>query len=696
MVLRAFITCFFILCCFFGCNNSAKPLVGEKKSPSPLIAAVATALPSNLPLLESFPVPLNTPVVVPISTIQPTPSLLPMPKATPTVSQTYPIPTSGIREYPYEIFNEIVGLEKKRISFENRYSIFVNNDKYPVEEIEFKVLLPRSIKAKQNVKKISFSPMNPSYFEESGDVLSAVFILKDPKSMVVTVTADLDLFESDVRTAVKNVSYLDKAKPDELTKYQMPENFIQSGDEQIIKIANSIDNSDKIEILRSIYNYVHNTLSWEAQSKELGALNALNGRKADCTDFSDLYCAIARAKGIPARVVTGLATYINGKAWHNWVQAYTDEHGWLNIDSVQHSFDTLPAAWHVLFSNNNTEVYSYKGGYGSVEIVTTSFFSGDVTNKCPSPSPTPTPSQIPTPTPLPTQTPSPSSTSTPTLIPPPTPVESEIIDSNHATDGLTGKIVFTAFKEGSSDIYITALSSGHINRLTNNSAYEFAPRLSPDGKKVIFVSNINGNNEIYVMNSADGSNITRLTNNSFNDEYPSWSPDGRNIAFNSNIDGNNEIYVMNATDGSNIRRLTNNSVEDYCPHFSPDGKKFVFISDGSIFVMNADGSEQTKLSVNQWNHFYPAWSPDGSKIAFRATPDSYAVTQEIYVMNADGTNVIRLTDNAFGDYYPTWSPDGKKIAYVSDSNGICVMDAEEGRTIIPLLNNASCPDWVKY
>jgi hypothetical protein len=85
--------------------------------------------------------------------------------------------------------------------------------------------------------------------------------------------------------------------------------------------------------------------------------------------------------------------------------------------------------------------------------------------------------------------------------------------------------------------------------------------------RIAFVSNRDGNWEIYVMN-ADGSGVTRLTNNPANDLRPSWSPDGKHIAFVSNRDGNLEIYVMNA-DGSGQINLTNNPAEDWFPSWSP-------------------------------------------------------------------------------------------------------------------------------
>lgn len=75
-------------------------------------------------------------------------------------------------------------------------------------------------------------------------------------------------------------------------------------------------------------------------------------------------------------------------------------------------------------------------------------------------------------------------------------------------------------------------------------------------ERIAFVSNRDGNNEIYVMN-VDGKSQTRLTTNAADDGEPAWSPDGTRIAFVSDRDGNREIYVMNV-DGKNQTRLTTN------------------------------------------------------------------------------------------------------------------------------------------
>ena len=177
--------------------------------------------------------------------------------------------------------------------------------------------------------------------------------------------------------------------------------------------------------------------------------------------------------------------------------------------------------------------------------------------------------------------------------------------------------------------------------------------------RIAFVSNRDGNREIYVMDP-DGLNQINLTNNPGWDEQPAWSPNGRRIAFMSNRGGNSEIYVMEAN-GRNQINLTNNSSEDYEPAWSPDGGKIAFVSnrdgDREIYMMDANGGNQINLTNNPNNDWDPAWSPDGGKIAFVSNRDT---DWEIYVMDANGRNQINLTNNSNTDSQPSWAPDGSK------------------------------------
>lgn len=136
---------------------------------------------------------------------------------------------------------------------------------------------------------------------------------------------------------------------------------------------------------------------------------------------------------------------------------------------------------------------------------------------------------------------------------------------NWSPDGQ--KIAYMAIgPEGSSlDIFVSDMTGGDAVNLTQSASNDSFPRWSPDGSKIAFISDRDGNSEIYVMD-ADGSNQTNLTNSpgqeSVQGDY-AWSPDGTQILFHTNRDSNDvEIYVMDA-DGSNQVNLSNTLGTDY-------------------------------------------------------------------------------------------------------------------------------------
>src|SRR5688500_9755926 len=106
-------------------------------------------------------------------------------------------------------------------------------------------------------------------------------------------------------------------------------------------------------------------------------------------------------------------------------------------------------------------------------------------------------------------------------------------------------------------------------RLTTSTALESVPRWSPDGARIAFHTDRDGNDEIYMMN-ANGSQPTRLTNSPGSDLFTSWAPGGQRFAFHTNRDGNFEVYAMNV-DGTGVVRLTQNTFLDNYPMWSSDG-----------------------------------------------------------------------------------------------------------------------------
>ncbi len=180
------------------------------------------------------------------------------------------------------------------------------------------------------------------------------------------------------------------------------------------------------------------------------------------------------------------------------------------------------------------------------------------------------------------------------------------------------------------------------------------PAWAPDGRRLAFVSERDGDAEIYVM-KADGSAQENLTRQPANDSHPSWSPDGRKIAFVSRRDGNAEIYVMNA-DGSGQRNVTRTPSSDLDPAWSPDGRAIAFVqkkpkpSETYLYVVNADGSGLRRLTTRPAHLLNPSWSADGKTIRYGR-----------YLVHADGTGQTELPRNV--PLAGAWSPDGQRIAF---------------------------------
>jgi uncharacterized membrane protein/type II secretory pathway pseudopilin PulG len=273
--------------------------------------------------------------------------------------------------------------------------------------------------------------------------------------------------------------------------------------------------------------------------------------------------------------------------------------------------------------------------------------------------PTPTGTQLPQ-----TSTPGPTATPTPTVV----------ATATSPPLAITGNFVFESNRDGNREIYVLNTGDGTVRRLTEDSGVDTQPAWSPNGDRIAFSTGRDGNNEIYLMNP-DGSGLVNLTQNPASDRYPAWSPDGERIAFTSDRDGNSEIYIMRA-DGSEVSNISNNPAEDSQPGWFSTGvfvltqEKIVFTSnrDGNleIYLMNPDGSEQTNLTGNPAADAYPAPSPGGSRIAFTSDRDG---NQEVYVMSTAGNSPTNMTSSPGQDWQPAWEPLGDYLAFVTNRDG---------------------------
>ena len=168
------------------------------------------------------------------------------------------------------------------------------------------------------------------------------------------------------------------------------------------------------------------------------------------------------------------------------------------------------------------------------------------------------------------------------------------------------QIVFGSQRHGDFDIYLMQADGSNLKRLTDREGYDGGPWFSPDGSKIVWRAWYPETTaekamwrewmahdyiaavplDLWVMHT-DGSNKVRLTHNGATNWAPSWHPDGRRIIFSSNMDdwrealqafGHNfELYLINS-DGTSLERITYNTVFDSFPMFSHNGKQLVFAS----------------------------------------------------------------------------------------------------------------------
>jgi TolB protein len=179
------------------------------------------------------------------------------------------------------------------------------------------------------------------------------------------------------------------------------------------------------------------------------------------------------------------------------------------------------------------------------------------------------------------------------------------------------KIVFTSVRDGDLDLYSMNSDGSDVKRLTHTLGYDGGAFFSPDGRKIVYrgshlsdestivrykellAQNLiePGQLELYVMN-ADGSNSVQITRNRAANFCPFFHPNGKQIIFASNLGDpkgrNFDLYLINL-DGTSLEQITTNDTFDGFPMFSPDGKKLVFASN-----RNGKARGETNVFIADW------------------------------------------------------------------------------------------------
>ena len=214
-------------------------------------------------------------------------------------------------------------------------------------------------------------------------------------------------------------------------------------------------------------------------------------------------------------------------------------------------------------------------------------------------------------------------------------------------------------------------------QLTDFPGEERQAQIGPTGTAFVFVGGASGNPDIYLQR-VGGRNPVNLTADSLAaDIAPAFSPDGERIAFRSERDGEG-IYVMGST-GESVKRLTDFGHD---PAWSPDGKQIAFSSGSGqnpwsrdaiaqLWVVPSSGLGEIAPLTKQGDAVQPRWSPNGKRIAFWGLRNGSG-QRDIWTIAADAKGEpepVAVTSDPAVDWDPVWSPDGRSLYFASERGG---------------------------
>lgn len=233
---------------------------------------------------------------------------------------------------------------------------------------------------------------------------------------------------------------------------------------------------------------------------------------------------------------------------------------------------------------------------------------------------------------------------------------SELVFARHTGGGVSPRLP-------NADIFVMAFGKG-VERITSTRRLEAEPAISPDGTKIAFTrwgyDAYPPRAEIWAVDR-DGSNPVRLTDSRpFGAGNAAWSPDGSRIAFISDRNGDPDLYVMNA-DGSDVRLLSGSEAWEEDPEWSPDGSTIAFArtpaaaNKGGVFLVGAAGGAVTRLTSPEDVASSPAWSPEGTRLAFLGNRGDNP-PWDLYVMDARPYAVWEPLLDSDSAGVPSWGP----------------------------------------
>lgn len=245
-------------------------------------------------------------------------------------------------------------------------------------------------------------------------------------------------------------------------------------------------------------------------------------------------------------------------------------------------------------------------------------------------------------------------------------------------------LAFSSQRNGNFDLFVlNAQSTGtfvenaaNLRQLTSSPANETEPAWSPDGSQIVFVSDIGGYPQLWIIPS-DGSAAARpLTSSALSDRHPTWRADGRQVLFSRSSMGLGNLWAVDIDPQTwsaiSESALTADTVGyNLEPRFSSDGLSVVFrrsLYQDNIVSMQANGSG-LRAVTNSGTDTDPALSPDNKLLAFSSKRSS--TVPALWLSDAGGQNPALLLDNLglYSETQATWNPDGSRLAFTTTRSG---------------------------
>ena len=187
--------------------------------------------------------------------------------------------------------------------------------------------------------------------------------------------------------------------------------------------------------------------------------------------------------------------------------------------------------------------------------------------------------------------------------------------------------------------------------------------LSPKAERVLFAAR----GDIFTAPIEKGPTRNLTHSSGAFDKWPSWSPDGSQVAFVSDMSGEEEIYLVPQDGSKPAEQITRGGrAMRYQPEWAPDGKRIAFSDkDGKVFVITLADRKVTEIADARRGQVRDyTWSPRGNYLSFTMPNENQF--SSIYIWSAADNQLRRVTEENFNANNPAWDPQGNYLYFLSD------------------------------